>query len=786
MEFRNLRNAHLIILIALSGHLLAQVNLQTVRGTVLDTDTRQPLIGATVVVVGSVPQIGSTADLDGRFSIVGVPTGRLDLLVKMLGFEEQRLTNLLLTSAKELVVEVRMEESMQQLQEVTIKANERKDQVRNDMATVSARRISVEETSRIAGGINDPARMVGTFPGVAGDPSGNNTVVVRGNSPKGVQWRLEGVEMPNPNHFAADGSTGGPISVLNSDMIDDSEFYTGAFSAEYGNVYSAVFDMRLRNGNDRKREYTLKAGVLGTDLTAEGPLPGVNGGSYLANYRYSTLALLDQAGIVDYNGVPKYTDAAFKVNLPSRQLGNFSVFGIGGRSSILEEDQGVTEDTLFSRADFGSRMGVVGLSHTKPLGENSFLYSVVSLSGNGSSTNYDESPSPGEAPLELRHVDDLAKWTVRANTTLNTRLNANHKLRSGLIVSMEKFRMLSRSWDSDEERMETELERTGAATTVQAFTSWKWRWNEQWSMTSGVHLLYYDLNKAVSIEPRVALRYQVQPTRAFTFGTGLHAKTEALMTYMAQDIDPQGDIFLPNMGLGLTRAAHAVVGYEELLAEDIQLKAEAYYQYLYDIPVENDPTSSYTSNNSVEWFTNKPLVNEGAGFNRGVELSIEKFFTHGYHFMATGSLSESKYKALDGAWHNSRFNIRTVSNILAGKEWKLGAEKGKDRTLLAGFRYSIQGGQYSTPIDLQASIVAGSEEQSDPVWSVKGATIHKLDLVASYRVGRPKVSHEFKVDVQNVLNATTSVYRYFDSRTNTIKDVPQLGMLPVLQYTLRF
>ncbi|MBL7940894.1 MAG: TonB-dependent receptor [Flavobacteriales bacterium] len=786
MDYRLLRTALLLLFITLSGHLLAQVNLQTVRGTVLDTDTRQPLIGATIVVVGSDPQLGSTADLDGRFAIAGVPTGRLDLVVKMLGFEDQRLTNLLLTSAKELVVEVRMTESMQQLREVTIKANERKDQVRNDMATVSARRISVEETSRIAGGINDPARMVGTFPGVAGDPSGNNTVVVRGNSPKGVQWRLEGVEIPNPNHFADDGSTGGPISVLNSDMIDDSEFYTGAFAAEYGNVYSAVFDMRLRNGNDRKREYTLKAGVLGTDLTAEGPLPGINGGSYLANYRYSTLALLDQAGIVDYNGVPKYTDAAFKVNLPSKELGNFSVFGIGGRSSILEEDRGVAEDTLFSRADFGSRMGVVGLTHTKPLGENSFLYSVVSLSGNGSSTDYQESPSPGEAPLELRHVDDLAKWTVRANTTLNTRLNANHKLRSGLIVSMERFRMLSRSWDTDTESMETELDRTGEATTVQAFTNWKWRWNAQWSLTSGVHMLYFDLNKAVSVEPRVAVRYQVRPDRAFTFGTGLHAKTEALMTYMAQDVDAQGNIFMPNTGLGLTRAAHAVVGYEQLLAEDIQLKAEAYYQHLYDLPVENDPTSSFTSNNSEAWFTNKPLVNEGIGYNRGVELSIEKFFTHGYHFMATGSLSESKYKALDDVWHNSRFNIRTVGNVLAGKEWKLGVGKSKDRTLLIGFRYSVQGGQYSTPIDLEASIATDSQVESTPVWSVKGAAIHKLDLVVSYRVGRPKVGHEFKVDVQNVLNSNTAVYTYYDRRTNTIKEVPQLALLPVLQYTLRF
>lgn len=785
MHLRSVLSFIAFLIMLLLGEVIAQGNKQTIRGTILDTDTRQPLIGATVMVVGSDPIQGSTTDFDGKFVIGNVPTGRVDLQVRMVGFEEQLMSNLLLTSAKELVLEVRLQESVAQLKEFEVKAPERKGELRNDMATISARRISVEETSRIAGGINDPARMVGTFPGVAGDPSGNNTVVVRGNSPKGVQWRLEGVEIPNPNHFADDGSTGGPINVLNSDMIDDSEFYTGAFGAEYGNVYSAVFDMRLRDGNDRKREYTFKLGVLGTDLTAEGPIPGINGGSYLANYRYSTLALLDGAGIVDYGGVPRYTDAALKVKLPSVKYGSFALYGIGGRSAIIDEDKGVSGDTLFSRADVGSRMGVLGLSHTKTLGSNSFLYTNLSLSGNGSGTDYLESLAPGENDLVLRHEDDLAKWTVRLSSTLNTRINAHHKLRSGIIVSAERFRMFANSFDPDRDRMVVNLDRSGSASTMQAFTSWKWRMNEKWTLTSGVHVLYFDLNKAASVEPRLAARYQVRPDRAFTLGTGLHAKTEGLMTYLAQDIDAAGNVIRPNQGLGLTRAAHMVAGYEQQLAEDLQLKAEVYYQHLYDLPVENDPTSAFTVNNMMEWFTNKPLVNKGTGYNRGVELSVEKFFTRGYHYMITASYSESKYKALDGNWNNSRFNLGPVGNVLAGKEWKLGPE-GKDRVLMAGFRYSVQGGQYFTPINLQASIEAGTQKEGTAVWSEKGSPIHKVDVVASYRVGRPKVSHEFKLDVQNVLNAATPVYYYYDSRTDSIKDVPQLGMLPVMQYTLRF
>ncbi len=562
---------------AMVASLIAQGHTQTVRGTIVDGDTRQPLIGATIILADSDPLIGSTTDLDGRFHLGNVPVGRIALQVRMLGYEEQTLANLLVNSAKELVLDVKMQESLTQLQEVVISGKKGHGEVRNDMATMSARKISVEETSRIAGGINDPSRMVSTFPGVANDPGGDNTIIVRGNSPKGVLWRLEGMEIPNPNHFADDGATGGPINVLNSDVIDNSDFYTGAFAAEYGNATSAVFDMKLRDGNDRKREYTLKVGVLGTDLTAEGPINGVQGGSYLANYRYSSLALLDGAGLVDFQGVPKYQDAAFKVKLPAGKAGTFSLFGLGGFSSIAQEDKSEDGDSTFARTAFGSRMGIVGLTHTKLINDNNYLYTTLSLSGNGSETDHYATDGPGGTELMQRHVDDLRRWTWRFQSTLNTRISAAHKLRSGIIVSHDRFRMLVDSWDFDTQVLERQLDHSGDATTIQAFSSWKWRLNEQLSLTSGVHVLHYAMNNSTSVEPRAALRYQYDASRAFTLGAGLHSRLENVMTYQAQTTDAEGHVFQPNRALGIGRAAHAVAGYEQMLSEDIQFKAEAYW-----------------------------------------------------------------------------------------------------------------------------------------------------------------------------------------------------------------
>ena len=235
MHFLPLRSAVLLLLLALAGKLMAQApvgNHQTVRGTVLDIDTREPLPGATIVVENSDPLLGSTTDVEGRFTIANVPTGRIALRIRSMGYEEQVMPNLLLVSGKELVVNAQLRVSMTMLKAATVTANKSNGALRNDMATLSARTISVEETSRIAGGINDPARMVSTFPGVSGDPSGDNSIVVRGNSPKGVLWRLDGIEIPNPNHFSNEGSTGGPINVLNSDMLDNSAFYSGAFAPE--------------------------------------------------------------------------------------------------------------------------------------------------------------------------------------------------------------------------------------------------------------------------------------------------------------------------------------------------------------------------------------------------------------------------------------------------------------------------------------------------------------------------------------------------------------------------
>jgi hypothetical protein len=364
----------------------AQQITQTIRGTVYDQDNQMPLIGATVLVSGSDPIIGSVTDVDGNFRLAGVPIGRVTLLIKFVGYEDRTMPNLLITSAKEEILNIMLTESINTLEEITVTA-QAKGETLNEMAMISAHTFSVEETQRYAGSFDDPARMVVAFAGVNGDAEGNNDIIVRGNSPKGILWRLEGIAIPNPNHFAGEGSTGGPINALSSKMLSNSDFFTGAFAAEYGDATSGVFDMKLKSGNNEQREYTGSMSTLGLDMTAEGPFKIGQRASYIANYRYSTLELLDKAGIVDFGGVPRYQDISFKINLPVNAKHNFAFFGLGGISAIDTEDtDSEDENHIIGKFSGKNKLGVLGLSHTFQINDDMYIKS--SLAGTGSDNSF--------------------------------------------------------------------------------------------------------------------------------------------------------------------------------------------------------------------------------------------------------------------------------------------------------------------------------------------------------------------------------------------------------------
>lgn len=771
---------------ALTDASRAQQLTQTIRGSILDQDTQSPIPGVHILVIGSDPLRGTITDPDGQFIIEKIPVGRVSLQITSMGYEDLVLQNLMLSSAKELIVPVSLRESIVKMEEIVIKGTGDQGDVLNELAAVSARSFSVEETKRYAGSFNDPARMVSSFAGVMTAPEGENYIAVRGNSPKGNQWRLEGIEIPNPNHFSSEGATGGPINALNSAMLANSDFFTGAFPAEYGNAFSGIFDMYLRNGNNRKREYTFSIGVIGTDMTLEGPFKKEGESSYLVNYRYSTLGILENLNIVNFDGVPKYQDLSFKINLPTRKAGRFSLFGLGGLSELkhkMPSEENVEQ--IISTFNTRSELGVVGLRHMYPISSKTFVESTLSISENGSI--YDQHELDEQEVLFLTGRDQMRKYAFKGRTVISSKPGLRHFFSAGIEYTRYVYDYYTEYYQKDPGRMVMEQNERGEAGLLQLFGSWKYRIHEDLTLMGGIHYMNNRLNGQESLEPRAGLKWQFTPSQSLNAGFGIHSQMESLPVYLVRQEVGEGLFTVPNRMLGFAKTRHYVIGYENRFTSNLNLKVEAYFQDLYNVPVENDPNSSFSLLNMAGWYTTRALINEGAGYNYGLEFTLERYFADSYYFLITTSLYESKYKAMDNRIRDSRFNGNYVGNFLFGKEFIFDKKPDCTKILSINTRLSLIGARRFSPIDLEQSRIKGyTMVDESRAFTLRGDDIFIANLAVAYRINRKKTSQEFKIDIQNLTNNHGMVDMYFDSATDDIEYIYQLPLLPVVTYTLEF
>ncbi len=773
-----------IVVLFIQSSATAQDLKQTIKGKIIDQESRSELIGTTVIVIGSDPLIGGASDINGEFRIENVPIGRVTLLVTSIGFKERVLPNIEVGSGKEVYLEIALEENIAQLDEIVIHSKETKAELNNEMVMVSARSFSVEETKRYAGSFNDPARMVSSFAGVQGNVEGGNHIVVRGNSPNTVQWRLDGIEIPNPNHFTEEGSSGGGINVLNSAMLSNSDFYMGAFSPGYGNVMGGVFDMRLRQGNKDKREYSISAGILGTDITVEGPFSKSGKSTYLANYRYSTLAILNEMGLVDFDGIPKYQDFSFKLRFPSNGAGVFTLFGLGGKSGIDEVINDDETDETLGKGQWESELGTVNLNHIYFFNSNSSIESYISISQNGNSGLAKEK-NADTGIFEDSYYEDLSKSSIKVSSSFNTKINSRNTFKTGISYSrfFFNFNQKLRNGNGD---LETYLDDKANTGMLQGYATWKHRLNENLTFTGGLHYSHLMLGNSKALEPRIAAKYKIGDSQSIFAGFGLHSQMASLPVYYSNVQDGLGGSSQPNLDLGLMRAAHYVAGYDRMLTSNLYFKAEFYYQDLYDTPVENDVNSSYSLLNAVSGYTDRGLVNSGSGENYGVELTLERYFQNNFYYMLTGSFYESKYVAMDKQVRDTRFNGNYVTNALLGKEFKVG-DPAKNKAININSKLLLSGGTRFTPIDLTASQELGRTVYvEDQAYSLRGEQVMKLDLSIAYSWNKRKTRQELKIDIQNLTNNEAVVAEYYNSLTEEIEVSKQLGMFPVLTYTIQF
>ena len=782
-----------LLLLALSHYGHAQDLTQTVKGTILDSDSQTPLIGANIYITTIEPQATATADVNGKFFITNVPVGRHNFEITFIGYEPVMMASVLVTSGKELVLNLQMTESTLNLQEAVV-SGEDKTKPLNEMATVSSRSFSVEESSRYAASLSDPARMALNYAGVSVGSTDDlfNEIVIRGNSPSGVMWKLEGIQIPNPNHFGAMGNSGGGISMLSSTTLTNSDFYTGAFPTEYGNALSGVFDLKMRTGNTEKREHSFQFGLLGIELATEGPL-AKNGGSYLVNYRYSTLAMIEKLGISPTGDVlPAYQDLSFKISSPTTKLGTFSLFGLGGINEAIEAPDADSTLWEFPEDDaYGflekQQVGTVGIGHNKLFNNNNYLKTVVM----GSYETLAESDYHLDPFLDYKEIpediENTESGTFRVSSTYTQKLNAKTTLRAGGIASLMNFKYQWDQYDSLGISYESYFKNKSQSGLIQGFAHVKHRITDVLTLNAGVHYSQMTLNNKNSIEPRAALQWKLHPKQTIAVSAGLHSKMEHLATYTFEGSYGDFEINQKN-NLGLSKAFHAVLGYDYVFSPKLRLKSEIYYQYLYDIPIQDAPDSRESLINATDiWdiIGVDKAVADGTGTNVGIDLTLEKFFSEQYYFMVTSSLYDSKFTPKDGKIYNTRFNGNYQLNLIGGKEFSVG-KSGKN-IFGINAKYALSGGNRVTPIDIEASM---AEERTmfktDQLYEGWAGTYMRVDIGFSYKIMAPNKTHSLSLNIQNVGNRENPQYQFFNVNTSEIGVSTQTGLFPTFNYRIEF
>lgn len=805
----------LLTFLVFNGLIFAQLPTQTVRGSIFDSETNYPLSGAKLLIEVGGQKFMAASKVDGTFNIAKVPVGKHQLVASAAFYDSRTLT-IEVTSGRELVLQIPLQEKVSEQKDVRV-VGRKQGEVLNEMAVLSAQQFSVAETNRYPGSRMDPARMASNFAGVNGADDSRNDIVVRGNSPLGVIYRVEGIDIPNPNHFAISGTSGGPVSLLNNKILANSDFFMSAFPAEYGNSLSGVFDLKLRNGNNNQHEFTGQFGLLGTEFLAEGPLSKNGKSSYLVMGRYSTLTIFQKLNInLGTDAIPKYYDGAFKFNWVLKNGGQLALFGMGGSSDIaikISDFKVYTED-LYGEGDrdqyFGTSMVTSGLNYKKSINEKTFISTTLAFSQEIQHTNHNY--------LKNRRIDTLTNEIIYDSiypmmayqfkvqklsgyTAVNHKFNKQHLLKVGLSFDLISMNFLdSCLYNLDiPDNYELRWDYKGSAALIQPFVQWKWRVSDNMDVTAGIHAQYFTLTNSISpFEPRVGWKYRMDKGQAIFAGGGLHSMIQPYYTYAYKVLPGQASNPNSNMNMDFSRSAHSGIGYEKSFNKGFNIKTEAYYQYLYNIPVTVAP-SSFSMINVGSGFSRlfmDQLQNTGDGYNYGLELTVQKYFDKTFFFLFSGTAYNSKYRGSDQVWRNTSYNGKYVVNFLGGKEFKVG-----ERSVIGiGGKVTAAGGKRYGLVDIAATNSSKEIIFQDSMFNdLQFRDYFRADLKISWRKNADRVTHEFGLDLVNIFgtkNLLTLAYRppltnqdFIAQQNGTFlpySEKTQLGFFPIFYYKIDF
>ena len=793
----------LVMLVAVvAGVLLPQsVVAQTIKGSVTDAITGEALIGA-AVKVAELKDAGGITNIDGEFSITITQPGRYTIETSYMGYEPSVLKEVLVAGAKDVVLDITLRESSTDMNEVVIKPRVNKESTVNPTALVGGMMLSMEEASRYAGGYNDPARLVTAFAGVAGQGDGNG-ISVHGNAPQFMQYRLEGVEVFSPNHFADLYSAGfGMVSALNSNVITNSDFFVSTFNSSYNNALSGVFDVRMRTGNNSKYENGVQVGTVGIEWTSEGPISKKNNSSFIFNYRYGFSTIARKLKLIDtYGSQYDFQDLSFKLNFPTKKAGTFSAFALGFIDKSWDVELDIEDiHSIYDASDQEGSLynALLGASHKihfdnkwtwRTTAAYNMQHNKVDMEYWG--LNFDANHKPigfegKDYPFSyLKQNEDRAVF----NTELSKQVTPRWLLQLGGEYSHRFFDLNFRTAENVYEPVSptpyyATKDNTGLAS---IFWSNLWKPADNLSFNIGLSGSYFLLSKDFSIEPRASMKWEPGKRHSISLGYGLHSMIEKLDAYFFRNADGT----MANKDLGLSKAHHLLTTYMYKFTDNLNLRFNAYYQYGFDTPVGINGSTFCTVNRLFNYIE-EPLVNEGNTRNYGADITLEHYMSRGFYGQVNGSLFKSEYRGLDKKWRNQLYDRGYMVKVLGGKEWMIG--KRKQDVFNVSVKYTLQGGLRHTPIDvdaMKANVAAGIINdqpiyKEDEAMTLQFDPTSILDLTVSYKINRKNVGHTIAFEGVNILQHETPYAVHYDLGTGQLR-VDKSGIsLPNIYYRIDF
>ena len=779
------------------------VQAETLRGTVKDAITGEALIGATVKIV-ELDNVAAVSDIDGNYRISLSKGGRYTIEANYIGYEPSVMKEILISGAKEVVVDITLRENNTELKEVVVKPRINKEATVNPAVLTGGVMLSMEEASRFAGGYNDPARLVMSFAGVSGEADGSG-LSIHGSAPERMQYRIEGVEVFTPNHFNDTWNAGfGLVSALNSNVIGNSDFFTSTFNANYNNALSGVFDVKMRPGNNAKHENILQVGTVSEELTLEGPISRKSNSSYIVNYRYGFSSLVDRLDLMDTDGAHvNFQDFSFKLLFPTKHAGTFSLFGLGFYDTTWDERMKLEDmHSAYDASDTDAKVMQLlgGVSHKIHLGNKwtwrtTAAYNMQHLKcdmyyyGLKRTNGVIDHPLAYEEPEQkyLFSNQKVNEDRVLFNTELSKQLSDKWLTQFGGEYSHRFFNLSYQSVDQLYAPLSTMREYTKMKDNT-GLANLFWQnlitLSDHFSLSVGVAGNYFLLSKDLSVEPRVSMKWDLDEKNSLSMGYGLHSMVEKLDAYFYRDAAGN----LANKDLGLSKAHHLHATYTHKFTPNLTLRMNGYFEYGFDTPVGING-STYCVTNRYYFYTDEPLANKGNTRNYGGDVTLEHYMSYGFFGQTNFSLYKSQYRGEDKVWRNQLYDRGFMFKILGGKEWMLGKN-----VLNVSAKYSIQGGLRYTPIDvdqMRANVAAGIIDDN-PIYKDNEAFSERfdptgiVDLTVSYKINKRKVSHTIAFEGLNILGTKTPQYQRFDLGTLDVRTDESGISLPNIFYRLDF